>query len=577
VGKLSLVALDTNHIKRYVFATNKLREIRGASSLLDHLNRRVMGQIADDPAFHAQSVFANGGSGLFLLDSDVARAFALRVQQTYQKETSGGASIIFAIQELPPGVQDAWQDDLRETLTLLRYRLAEKKLSWLAGQDEQGDEVANHLSLTDCVTFVSHPFMHPCDACGQYYSEGRDSYEALDEAMRDEHIYCSVCLAKRTEDHAIKVGIDDLVEARRKTGLPASGKRKPFAWEQVLKELPRQYEIPPGTERPGDFNELRGMGASAKEYLGIIYADGNGMGQMLEELSTLSQLKEMAASIDQAVYMSIGSAIGQYLPIQPGEGRTPPQFPFDLLLVGGDDLMIVTPANRALDVALAIARAFHETIQKRNFEERERSLSIGVVLAPVKYPFGLLQRQAEETLQYAKRAGQDRSRSSKYGETRINFMTVTGSSSQNFEDVYGSLCGSEKHEKFYATLRPYTVEELEFLQNEIREGRKAGLGRGKLHQMREAVLKMNLTTSVYEGLAALRNWRLSERDFVARHVYTFASRYQQTHYDAEQPDKLFPRVTFPWFADGPGIYRTPLLDFVELYDFIAAEGGADEN
>ena len=69
MGKLSLVALDTNHIKRYVFATDKLKEIRGASSLLDHLNRRVMDQIAAHPAFHAQKVFANGGSGLFLLDA----------------------------------------------------------------------------------------------------------------------------------------------------------------------------------------------------------------------------------------------------------------------------------------------------------------------------------------------------------------------------------------------------------------------------------------------------------------------------------------------------------------------------
>ena len=39
VGKRFLVALDTNHIKQYVFATDKLKEIRGASSILDNLNR----------------------------------------------------------------------------------------------------------------------------------------------------------------------------------------------------------------------------------------------------------------------------------------------------------------------------------------------------------------------------------------------------------------------------------------------------------------------------------------------------------------------------------------------------------
>jgi hypothetical protein len=38
LGK-SLVAMDTDHIKQYVFATDKLKEIRGASSILDRLNR----------------------------------------------------------------------------------------------------------------------------------------------------------------------------------------------------------------------------------------------------------------------------------------------------------------------------------------------------------------------------------------------------------------------------------------------------------------------------------------------------------------------------------------------------------
>ncbi len=234
--------------------------------------------------------------------------------------------------------------------------------------------------------------------------------------------------------------------------------------------------------------------------------------------------------------------------------------------------MIVTPADRAVDVALAIARTFREETQKRDPEQKGYSLSIGVVLAPVKYPFGLLQKQVDETLQYAKKVGQDRLESSKYGETLINFMTMTGSSSQDFEEIYSSLHATEGIETFYGTLRPYTVEELELLQSKIREGKKGGLGRSKLHQVREAVLKMNLTTSVYEGLAALRNWRSNERDFITKHVYEFASHYQQTHYDPEQPGTLFPRVIFPWFADGPRTYRTPLLDFVELYDFIAGEG-----
>ena len=121
----------------------------------------------------------------------------------------------------------------------------------------------------------------------------------------------------------------------------------------------------------------------------------------------------------------------------------------------------------------------------------------------------------------------------------------------------------------YATLRPYTVEELEMLLKAIRQGRGMGLGRTKLHQVREAVLKMNLTTSVYEGMAVMRNWQAKQREFVIQHIKMLGKRYQEAYYDAEKPSTLFQRVIFPWFADGSNTYRTSLLDFVELYDFVA--------
>ncbi len=164
VGKKSLVALDTDHIKQYVFATDRLKEIRGASSILDNLNRRVMTSIAKKE-FQAQEVYANGGSGLFLIDGDktVAEKFGQRVQQEYRKETEGGASITFAVEEIPESVQDAWNDDTWSTLELLRYGLAEKKSF-----------------STGIVALPSHPFMRLCDACGRQYAEKKDDNDPED-------------------------------------------------------------------------------------------------------------------------------------------------------------------------------------------------------------------------------------------------------------------------------------------------------------------------------------------------------------------------------------------------------------
>lgn len=590
MGTQSLVALDTDHIKQYVFATDKLKEIRGASSILDRLNRYVMGKVAGEPKFGARKVYANGGSGLFLIDGDkmLAREFGLRIQRAYREQTHDGASITFVVQELPPEIQspqEAWEKEIPETLALLRYRLAERKVSRLPDREDEEAEQAGEKRdrSAEFIALPSHPFMYTCDACGLRYAEKNDLSE---QAEGIEHYYCAVCQEKREEDRKIKEekSIETLLLARKNNSEIANNRNQPFAWKKVIEAFPpyKEYPIPPDTKRSEDFNEFRGLSGGSKGYLALIYADGNGMGQILEKLSTLAEIHDTAKAIDEAIYQAISTAISQHLPIVPGEGNKPARFPFDILLVGGDDTMLVTTAASALDIAITIAQTFHKETRECDPEKKGFTLSVGVVLAPVKYPFGMLHDLVEDTLQAAKKEetkkGQaERSQSSKYKETRINFMTVTGSTSQKFGEVYKSLHSKRKDKEFYATLRPYTVEELKLMLATIRKGKKEDLGRTKLHQVREAVLKMNLTTSVYEGLSVLRNWRSKQRDFIMQHVYTLGGRYQEHYRDDNQPGTLFPRVNFPWFADGPDTYRTSLLDFVELYDFVGPEGGVNEN
>ena len=47
-GEWSVLSFDTDRIKKYIFATSKLKEIRGASALLDSLNRELPQIIEED-------------------------------------------------------------------------------------------------------------------------------------------------------------------------------------------------------------------------------------------------------------------------------------------------------------------------------------------------------------------------------------------------------------------------------------------------------------------------------------------------------------------------------------------------
>lgn len=554
----SLVAFDTDHIKEFVFGTDRLKEIRGASSLLDRLNRREMEEVARKHGIQARSIYTNGGAGLFVVDSDRAKEFKLRVQEMYREKSKGRSSVTGVVQELPhhaPDNIDALLEyNLKSQLDLMRYRLrAEKGMP------------------PDIIALPSHPFMRPCNSCGIDYAE----YEEHDPGQQDT-FYCASCLEKQDEDGRIKSHISETV-SRIIRGERVRGE---YMWGRILRYLKEvDYNFPGDSEipdRPNDFNEFHQF-TEVKDYLGLIYADANNMGGESEKQDTLQKLRSFAMHVDEAIHRAMSRAIKRYLPITTidRDGESTSVFPFDILLVGGDDVVMVTDAAKAMNVALAMAQEF------RRLTNNEYSLAIGVVLAPIKYPFGLLQDMAESTMKFAKKGGvhPGQQASEDNDGTRINFLTVTGGSEPNFNDIYQELyhkIGKDKKNEFYATLRPYKAEDLQILLNVLATGGELNLGRTKLHQLREAVLQKNLTTSVKDGLAALLNWRDQQRSYVVNHVYEFGHRYQMLRSDPGDPLAGFPQVTFPWFADGiskegRNIYRTSLLDFIELYDFVSRE------
>jgi hypothetical protein len=596
----SLVAFDTDHIKEYVFGTDRLKEIRGASSLLDRLNRQEMERVANiSPRIEVDPIYTNGGSGLFVVDEKDADEFGERVKWIYREMSGGRASVTVAVQNIPNSSEiplaKLKECNLLHELDLVKYRLIEEKGS-----------------PPPTIALPSHPFMRHCSSCGVEYAE----VESL-EAEEAGTFYCASCRGKQKEDSDVK---DRIPETISLLNSPNKSIKEIYLWDRMLWYLSQEhYDLSyPGLDRPEDFNEFRQFAEASKDYIGLIYADANNMGKMIEELEALEYREVFAKGVDDAVYRAIARAINKFLPVvtierekklKQGKEKVP-VFPFDILLVGGDDIVMVTDATKAMDVACEMAQQFRALANEvRTFEEngqideriRERisdllkegkmSLSISVVLAPVKYPFGLLQDMTESALKFAKKAAHDDRAKLKeedrkqFDGSRINFFVVTGGSKPDFKDIYNDFYKRKdkgKEQEFHATLRPYTPEELQRLLSAIREGKS--LGRTKLHQLREAVYDKSLSKSVMKALAALRSWNDTQRDYIVRRVvYGQSYEYRKQRYkmsDGDPQDLIatFPRVTFPWFYDGENkeeyeVYRTPLLDFIELYDFVAREGG----
>lgn len=117
----ALVSFDTDRIKEYVFAGDALRDIRGASSILDRLNRDELPKLVG-----AEPIFAAGGSALCVVPSDEAAAVIARVRRAYA-EASGGAASITGVALPLKADFDLQHGDIRPLWRLLGDRLAAAK------------------------------------------------------------------------------------------------------------------------------------------------------------------------------------------------------------------------------------------------------------------------------------------------------------------------------------------------------------------------------------------------------------------------------------------------------------------
>ena len=513
MGRKLLVSFDTDRIKEYVFATGKLKEIRGGSAILDELNRSDMVKKCQE--FHAEKIFANGGSGMFTVPEVSAPALIHAVEKEYRLRTQTG-SITSASIELPDDFTN--QDDVRRYLQTLAYRLRLKK-----------DENALHQSL------LTHPFLRTCDSCGEQYAS-----QSVTEP--EPELLCKSCKNKREKNQEIQADIEGIISGEAAEYLEHK------LWHRLLLELAKEGYGMTGKNRPEDFGDLGEM-SEPKNYMGLIYADGDSMGKALEELDNLDEVKKFSEVVDGAIYQAVHEAILAYLP--PGDKY----FPFDILMLGGDDLVMVTTAHKAIEVSMKIVEKFSELTEKGL--GKRFTLSVGVAIAHTKFPFSSLLSLAEQALKSSKKEAVKRKRSGQeiIQEGLINFIVVNNSNSLDFDDYYRTTL-SDEESNLYRTLRPYNLKNLRYIVETICFLKKKSFPRGKLKGLRDAVFRSR-NQSILEGLIFFSGIR------DGKHRQIFMDFL--THFATSSP---FPH--FPWLKEGVDYY-TPFLDLIELYDFIKDE------
>ena len=99
--------------------------------------------------------------------------------------------------------------------------------------------------------------------------------------------------------------------------------------------------------------------SSWRNYIGIVYADGNAMGQIVQAMIRPETFRQFSKIVDESIQEACFTALSEISESEVNKARENyeqqsgfERLAADILLLGGDDLLVALPADRALDFAL---------------------------------------------------------------------------------------------------------------------------------------------------------------------------------------------------------------------------------
>jgi len=330
------------------------------------------------------------------------------------------------------------------------------------------------------------PYWKTCEKCGIYpasrsFPEGGDT-----------QLYCAACAKRRDYSESGRL----VAESTKMAGCSLS-------------------EI-------GSFEDL-GSHSRPENYLALVYLDLDRLGAYLKTEGR--RCKERYAEISKEIKAVVESSMTAGCAAACREMTEGEHVPFEVLLMGGDDAVVMLAAQAVFPFLEAFDRQFQALLPKLSF-------SAGVVWAHQQFPIAQFLARAKELVRSAKQ---------KRGNT-VDWLIVTQAMIKPIEDLR-RLSSRDGYER---TRRPCEIRDFVALRDTVRTWKSAGMPSRKVK---------DLYCAAHEGF---------EQGVLD---YWFAySRLEETHRFLW--NEFFPNPEGLWENTSPR--RTGAADLAELWDFVEA-------
>jgi len=653
-SQIGLVYGGATKIKQYVFEAAKLPDIRGASALLDRINlidlpaffgkgkkSITISQWLNSNFPELESalipeliIYSTGGNILAFCPAAFVDDLANAIEKRYTEETLTANSCAVGDKFKPleirfgllpnqidktfwlekynsniehPLIQTYFpQPDASETLQAFHERKSfnelVSKLASLFNQRRSGNYFVNRPSRRYPAMFETHPYLKR--------DEGdRRSVIVQVNELPD--------IPKLSETVARKRIIGQI--AKREVfqeNLPAWFKNLHLNWQPVgisIKSWVAEFEdylkIKNNNQlatqyyaihhNPEEARSLRELGNVYNGFVAYIYADGNNMGGYIQKIKNPEAYQKFSKDIFNATEESVYEALAQHLRPHQLKNLTDPDnknrngcwiHPFEILTIGGDDVMLIVPADKALAIAKTIGEGFERRLAElEDYQIPQRclyhryhpqlavssqcklSMSTGVLITAEDTPIYYAEKLTSQLLKSAKKLSKDLKKYGYYGGT-VDFLvmksvTMISSNINEFRSNGLTKYGTRQQKlKLYAA--PYTLHELGGLLETAKALKDAEFPRSQLYQIR-SLLERGKQTAILN----YRYFRVRLSDKKAQDL--LKQQFEDAWCKPKNPANNGNLA--PWMSLKEGkeeteekvTYETIWRDLVDLYPFIA--------
>jgi len=335
-----IVSYDVDSIKSYIFAPDEFQAIIGGSVLV----RRFDEEIAERLGNRAVKVYTGGGSGMFLTDEEHLEEIKEEIKSAFESYVPGAT--ITVVSETFKKLLEFFESPSNPVTS--DFELFEDKTPTFHGvfsymASKMGREKKDKLRQSEVLVESQR---EPCEICGVGKPINGD--------------VCKACTEKENAVASLRFG--------KSEGLFGS------LWKDMSLNL--------------DAIATK-TGEGQRGWIGVIYGDGNNLGKVYEKMKTAKEYIEFSEKLEETIISTIKDVV---------ENESLSKH-FAAPILGGDDLMLLVPANKVFNVLERLVKNFEQNVF---LSQKEITFSFGAAVMPSTLPIRFSFELAQKLLKSAK-------------------------------------------------------------------------------------------------------------------------------------------------------------------------------